>query len=233
MCQWLHGCVCLHAPVFVCVCVCVCVLCVCVCVCLCVCVHLLGFVCIFVFVCMCVCVCVCVYTWRAHTWSQKSEETIAEWDFSLSTMPFPGFLALYHAFLPLRSFYQTQLGKFFFLFFLIIVFILFPSPPSLGRWVHMCVCSCMHLCLCVCVCVCVCVCLCLCVYPRKANTWSQKSEDTIVHLFFSPSATSVLWFHAWYQALLPVRSFYHTKLGKFFFLSNYNFYSLSFLTIPV
>jgi len=221
-----------HAPAIVCVCVfCVCVFfCVCVCglvhvhvhvflskfVCLCVCVHLLVFVCIFVFVCLCVCVSVCVYTWRAHTWSQKSEETIAEWDFSLSTMPFPGFLALYQAFLPVRSFYQTQLGKFFFLFFLIIIFILFPSPPSC---VSDCmgVCACMHPCLCVFVCVCVCVCLVslsVCVYTRRANTWSQMSEDTIVEWVFSLSTRSVPGFHALYHALLPVRSFYQTQLGK-------------------
>jgi len=96
-----------------------------------------------------------------------------------------------------------------------------------------CVCVLVHLCVNLYTCVCVSVCVFLCACKGEEPILDQKSEDTIVDLFFSPSAMSVLWFQAWYQALLPVRSFYQTKLGKFFFLFNYNFYSLSFLNIPV
>jgi len=127
------------------------------------------------FVCVCVSVCVCTLEEHTHeVRSQKSEDTIAEWDFSLSTMAFLGFHAWYQAFLPVRSFYQTQLGKFFFLFFLIIIFILFPSPPSC---VSDCmgVCACRHPCLCVCVCVCVCVsCVFVCVCVHKKGKYMKS-----------------------------------------------------------
>jgi len=108
-----------------------------------------------------------------------------------------------------------------------------------SMFVCLCVCACpfvrvhLRVCLHVFVCVCVCVFVCVCVYRRRAHTRSQKSEDTIVELCFCPSTMSVLWFHAWYQALLPVRSFYQTQHGKFFFLSYCKFYSLSFPTSPV